>query len=113
MQRLRRCAIGRLRTFSRSRCWRQALQSLQGLALETDIASPSFAWDGDRGQIPRIDLPYGTLRWQGSSGDRALRAVVSGRPSPDYYKIFMPRWAFQLAPAELSAAERDAVERLR
>jgi hypothetical protein len=52
------------------------------------------------------------LRWQGSSGDRAVRAVTAGRPSPDYYKILMPRWAFQLAPAALTSDERAAVDLL-
>jgi uracil-DNA glycosylase len=93
--------------------WRAALQALRTAGLPADIASPSFEWDGRRGQIPRRDLPFGTLRWQGSSGDRALRGVVAGRPSPHYYKVLMPTWAFQLAPTELSTAEREAVDRLR
>jgi uracil-DNA glycosylase len=93
--------------------WQTALQQLKGAALPADLASPTFAWDGSRAQIPRIDLPYGTLRWQGSSGDRTLRAVVSGKPSPHYYKILMPTWAFQLKPTELSASERAALEGLR
>jgi hypothetical protein len=92
--------------------WRLALDAMRGLALETDLASPAFDYDGARGQIPRADLPYGTLRWQGSSGDRAVRAVTAGRPSPDYYKILMPRWAFQLAPAALTSDERAAVDLL-
>jgi uracil-DNA glycosylase len=93
--------------------WRAALRTLQSAALQTDVPSPAFTWDGDRRQIPRGDLPYGTLRWQGSSGDRALRAVTAGKPSPHYYKILMPTWAFQLAPTDLSASEREAIDRLR
>ena len=45
--------------------------------------------------------------------ESALRGVVAGRPSPHYYKVLMPTWAFQLAPTELSTAEREAVDRLR
>lgn len=93
--------------------WKAALQAVRGASLSADIASPTFAWDGERSQIPRIDLPYGTLRWQGSSGDRGLRAIVSGKPSPHYYKILMPGWASQLTPTDLTAAERQAVDRLR
>jgi hypothetical protein len=66
-------------------------------------------YDGSRGEIARADLPYGTLRWQGSSGDRAVRATEGGAPSPDYYKVFMPSWAAGLAPAPLSASEAAAV----
>jgi uracil-DNA glycosylase len=79
--------------------WQSALAGLQQLSFPRDVSNPSFTYGGERGQIPRIDLPYGTLRWQGSSGDRGARATVSGKPSPLYYKILMPKWAFQLPPA--------------
>lgn len=89
--------------------WQAGLDTLRGMTYPRD-APASFDYDGSRGQIPRIDLPYGTLRWQGTSGDRALRA---GGASPDYYKILMPSWAFDLAPEPLSRTERDAIDRLR
>jgi uracil-DNA glycosylase len=89
--------------------WNARLQQLQSITYTKD-APASFSYDGKRGQIPRIDLPYGTLRWQGTSGDRAVRA---GGSSPDYYKILMPSWAFGLAPEPLSAAEQDAIDLLR
>ena len=89
--------------------WKQALQQIKNISYQKDVSSPSFKYDGQRGQIPRIDLPYGTLRWQGSSGDRALRSTASG-PTHDYYKVMMPRWAFDLAPEPLSQAEEDALE---
>ena len=79
--------------------WQAALPAFQGLAYARDVASPSFQWNGARGQIPRQDLPYGSLRWQGSSGDRAQRATDGGQPSPDYYRIAMPDWVFGLPPA--------------
>ena len=78
--------------------WTAALTQLQQLSFPRDVPNPSFSYNGQRGQIPRIDLPYGTLRWQGSSGDRGARARVSGKLSPHYYKLFMPQWAFTLAP---------------
>ena len=78
--------------------WDAALGILSSRGHRSDVADPSFAYDGGREQIPRIDLPYGTLRWQGSSGDRAVQARVDGRLSGDYYKVFVPRWVFDLAP---------------
>jgi uracil-DNA glycosylase len=89
--------------------WQAALATLAGQPYPRDLAQPSFAYDGEREQIPRIDLPYGTLRWQGSSGDRALRARRDGSPSFDYYKLVMPAWAAALAPQPLSAAELQAI----
>ena len=67
--------------------WQAALTQLQALTYTRDIATPTFTYSGEREQIPRIDLPFGTLRWQGSSGDRAQQAKRSGAPSFDYYKI--------------------------
>jgi uracil-DNA glycosylase len=78
--------------------WDAALQTLATRRHRTDTAQPAFRYDGARAQIPRTDLPYGTLRWQGTSGDRAVQAAVDGRPSGDYYKLFVPRWVFGLAP---------------
>ena len=78
--------------------WDEALATLASRGHRTDEPDPSFAYDGGREQIPRDDLPYGTLRWQGSSGDRAVQARVGGRLSGDYYKVFVPRWVFDLAP---------------
>ena len=77
--------------------WQNALDGLKSVSFTKDVSSPSFLYDGRRGQIPRIDLPYGTLRWQGSSGNRAVRGTSGGQPSSDYYKVFMPDWAFGLA----------------
>jgi uracil-DNA glycosylase len=90
--------------------WQRALQEIRNLTYPKDLSSPTFAYDGRRGQIPRIDLPYGTLRWQGSSGDRAVRSSAGGSASHDYYKVLMPTWAFNLPPEPLSAAEHDALE---
>ncbi len=90
--------------------WRRALDDVRGLPFAKDVPDPSFTYDGQRGQIPRADLPYGTPCWQGSSGDRAVRAVVSGVPSPNYYKLFMPQWAFQLPPDALSPRGLEALE---
>jgi hypothetical protein len=76
-----------------------------------DLAA-TFSYDGMRAQIVRIDLPYGTLRWMGTSGDRGVRAEVSGKPSPDYYKILMPRWAFNLGPRPVSDEDLDTIDRV-
>jgi hypothetical protein len=88
--------------------WRAALSELRNHITAPDEPDPGFTYNGERGQIPRVDLPFGTLRWQGTSGDRA---AISSAPAPDYYKFFMPRWAFQLPPEPLSPAEQSALER--
>jgi hypothetical protein len=92
--------------------WRRALNDLKALTYTKDKTA-SFAYDGGRVQIPRIDLPYGTLRWQASSGDRVGQATTSSHPSPDYFKISLPAWTFALKPTALSASEKAAVESLR
>jgi hypothetical protein len=93
--------------------WRAALTELEALSYPRDLPNPSFAYDGGREQIPRRDLPYGTLRWQATSGDRAQRPKRDGAASFDYYKVTMPGWAAALAPPPLSAEEAAAVELLR
>lgn len=89
--------------------WKRTLRKLAGTTYSRDLRSPGFAYDGNRSQIPRIDLPYGTLRWQGGSGDRGVRST-RGTNSHDYYKVLMPRWAFDLPPAPLSDREQSAIE---
>jgi uracil-DNA glycosylase len=91
--------------------WRRALDEIEAIPFARDASSPSFLYDGTRGQIPRGDLPFGTLRWQGSSGDRAVRARKGARPSPDYLKLCMPQWAFELAATPLSPEEQAAVDK--
>jgi hypothetical protein len=91
--------------------WQRALTDVAALDFPRDVA-PRRTYDGSRGEIARADLPYGTLRWQGSSGDRAVRAMAAGHPSPDYYKYFMPAWAAALTPAALSPSEAAAVPKI-
>jgi uracil-DNA glycosylase len=93
--------------------WRAALAELEALPYPRDVAAPSFEYGGEREQIPRRDLPFGTLRWQATSRDRAQRPKRGGAASFDYYKITMPAWAAALAPPPLSAQEAAAVELLR
>jgi uracil-DNA glycosylase len=94
--------------------WQAALDRLATRAYPRDVANPSFRLPAGRGQLPRADLPYGTLRWVGTSGDRAVRPtdLDLGRPSPDYLKLFAPAWVAQLAPAPLSPAEQAAADQL-
>ena len=90
--------------------WQNALGTIQNKNYPKDISNPSFAYDGEQLQIPGYDLPYGTLKWQGSSGDRARRAKRSnGQWSPDYYKFIMPDWAYDLDPLPLTSAEQQAI----
>jgi uracil-DNA glycosylase len=94
--------------------WQAALDQLATRDYPRDLANPSFQLPAGRGQLPRIDLPYGTLRWVGTSGDRAVRPtdLDLGKPSPDYLKLFAPSWVAKLPPAELSAAEQAAADKL-
>jgi uracil-DNA glycosylase len=94
--------------------WQAALDRFATRAYPRDVANPTFQLPAGRGQLPRADLPYGTLRWVGTSGDRAVRPtdLDLGRPSPDYLKLFAPAWVAQLAPAPLSPAEQAAADQL-
>ena len=93
--------------------WQAALTQLKTLAYSRDVASPTFTYAGAREQIPRPDLPFGTLRWQASSGNRGQQATHSGSPSFDYYKVTMPAWAAALDAPPLSPAEAAAAQVLR
>lgn len=94
--------------------WQAALAQLSALAYAKDLSNPTFTVPTQRGQLSRKDLPYGTPRWVGTSGDRAVRPIDTdtGRPSPDYLKLFLPAWVAGLDPAPLTPDELIAVERL-
>jgi uracil-DNA glycosylase len=94
--------------------WQAGLTDLGGRAYTRDLSSPTFTMPAGRSQLPRIDLPYGTPRWLGTSGDRGVRPrdLDLGRPSPDYLKLFLPSWVNSLAPAPLTAAEQAAADQL-
>jgi hypothetical protein len=92
--------------------WRRALEELATLSFPKDSAA-TFAWNGERIQVPRIDLPFGTLRWQGTSGDRSLQPRRSGVPSADYYKTVMPAWAAALGPDDLTPSEQRSLDELK
>jgi len=92
--------------------WQQALAQLSALDYPKEI-NASFEYDGHRSQIPRHDLPYGFLRWQGTSGDRAKRAKrEDGQWSPYYYKWFAPDWVFKSDPRPLSPKEIEILNQL-
>jgi hypothetical protein len=94
--------------------WQAALTQLAGRSYTKDIANPTFDAPTGRSQLPRIDLPYGTPRWVGTSGDRGVRPIDTDidKPSPDYLKLFLPAWVAGLDAAPLSAAEQDAADQL-
>jgi hypothetical protein len=93
--------------------WQAALNQLKTMTYTREIATPTFTYAGEREQIPRGDLPFGTLRWQASSGNRGQQAMHNGAPSFDYYKVTMPAWAAALAPPPLSASEAAAAQVLK
>ncbi|MEX0290255.1 MAG: uracil-DNA glycosylase family protein [Flavobacteriaceae bacterium] len=87
--------------------WQHGLTQLSALNYPKEI-SASFQYEGSRSQIPRFDLPYGFLRWQGTSGDRAKKAKrENGEWSPYYYKWFAPDWVFRSDPKPLSSTETE------
>jgi uracil-DNA glycosylase len=94
--------------------WQAALTELADRGYPRDLAGPTFTLPATRGQLPRFDLPYGTPRWVGTSGDRAVRPtdLATGRPTPDYLKVFVPDWVARLRPAALSPAEQKAADEL-
>jgi hypothetical protein len=94
--------------------WQAALDQLATRGYPKDLPNPAFQLPAGRGQLPRIDLPYGTLRWLGTSGDRAVRPtdLDLDKPSPDYLKLFAPSWVAQLAPEPLTPAEQAAADQL-
>jgi hypothetical protein len=94
--------------------WQAALDQLATRSYPKDLPNPSFQLPSGRGQLPRADLPYGTLRWVGTSGDRAVRPTDLNldKPSPDYLKLFAPTWVAQLNPAPLTPAEQAAADQL-
>jgi uracil-DNA glycosylase len=94
--------------------WQAVLDQLATRTYPKDLTNPSFQLGSGRGQLPRADLPYGTLRWVGTSGDRAVRPtdLDLNQPSPNYLKLFAPTWVAQLDPAPLTPAERTAADQL-
>jgi hypothetical protein len=89
--------------------WARAHKELIAHNYRKDVA-PSASFDGKRSQVARIDLPYATLRWKGSSDDRVVQPRRGSKPSPDYFKIMVPGWVNSLQPKPLTAAEQQAVD---
>ena len=93
--------------------WQAALTQLSALTYRRDITTPTFTYAGEHEQIPRQDLPFGTLHWQASSGNRGTRAMQGGSPSFEYSKVTMPAWAAALQAPPLSASEAAAAQILK
>lgn len=93
--------------------WQNALTAIKNKNYPKDTNNPSFTYQGERQDIPGLDLPFGTLKWQASSGDRARRAKLENDVwSPDYYKFIMPEWASNLKPVPLSPKEETSIKNL-
>lgn len=85
--------------------WRQGHARLRSLGIPIDQTPTAATYDGERAQIPRADVPYGFVRWRGSSGDRFVRSGRVGGAAgagddgdPPAYKVFAPGWVAALAP---------------
>ena len=95
------------------RMWAPVIDQLAGLRFPKDVRRPANRWDGEREPIARHDLPFGTLVWQGATGDRSQQGKTSRtRHTPDYFRVVMPTWAANLDPTSLSRSEQRAVRRL-
>jgi hypothetical protein len=94
-----------------SAAWKAGLDALSALAFPRDV--PEGPYLGGREPIPRGDLPFGTLRWQATSGDRAQRGRIGGKSTPNYYQLRMPTWAANSAPTQLGASQAAAVSALK
>jgi uracil-DNA glycosylase len=95
--------------------WQAGLNTLSGLTYAKDLSAPSFHLPSGRARVTSGDLPNGTPLWVGTSGDRGSRPldVNTGRPSPDYLKMYLPEWVFELTPPTLSAADAALVNQLK
>jgi uracil-DNA glycosylase len=90
--------------------WQPALAALAALTFPREVPPGPYA--GGREPVPRGDLPFGTLRWQATTGDRAQRARLAGRDTRNYYRIRMPAWAANSPATALSPSEAAAVAAL-
>lgn len=75
--------------------WVAGHARLRSLGIPIDQPPTGNAWNGERAQVPRADLPFGLPRWQGTSGDRVVRSTPQAGPEvpPDpAYKVWAPRW---------------------
>jgi len=88
--------------------WQPALDALDLLTFPHDVATSPY--QGGREPIPRGDLPFGTLRWQATTGDRAQQGKISGQPTSKYYKLRMPVWASRSQPTSPSSDEQQAID---
>jgi hypothetical protein len=91
--------------------WKPGLTALAALSFPRDVAKGPYL--GGREPIPRGDLPFGTLRWQATTGDRAQRGRIAGKNSTSYYQLRMPTWAANSSSTALTTAEAAAVAALK
>lgn len=91
--------------------WQAGLDALEALTFPRD--APTTPYQGGREPIPRGDLPFGTLRWQATTGDRAQRGKIGSASTPNYFKLRMPAWAANSSPTPLTSAEAAAIAALK
>lgn len=91
--------------------WGPGLAALSALDFPRD--APKSPYLGGREPIPRGDLPFGTLRWQATTGDRAQRGRVGGASPQTYYRLSMPTWAANSTATALTPSEAAAVAALK
>ncbi len=67
------------------------------------------SYNGELAVIPRIDMPYHTRWWMGTSGDRAARGNNEASPG-NYYRFWAPDWVENLQPRRLTSSELTALK---
>lgn len=66
------------------------------------------SYDGSLAIIPRVDMPYHTRWWMGTSGDRAARGNNEASPG-NYYRFWAPDWVENLQPRRLTSNEQSTI----
>ena len=101
--------------------WNKALELLQTKEYER-VKTPRWCYRADKDAagncvkgvsvIPRVDLPYQTRWWMGTSGNRAGRARGDWKTiDGNYYKYYAPNWLndYKSIHGEMSPANEEAI----
>lgn len=73
------------------------------------LGTKAKKYDGSLAIIPRVDMPYHTRWWMGTSGDRAARGNNEASPG-NYYRFWAPDWVENLQPRPLTASEMSTIK---
>lgn len=86
-------------------------EAIKKLALLFNGTQTPTEYANELTNIPRIDLPYHTRWWMGTSGNRADRG--EGPARGDYYRFWAPDWVENLQPRKLTAAQEKKLKEIQ